>query len=519
MAASWWIWTAWKEHQGQALFVYGCLAETERPPIWSTCKSISLDDGAVLTMRQALIEDCPARSLIDSLEKGEVDLGSMAGMAPTTLRVETTRHTIVEALGHSAARVTSYCSLIDHLKIESRTSTWRQIFSVLEHELGLPFTKDYATHIGNFELIGLQDWLENPPPFSIEIVDEPHSREERRSIRRLRICRSEDFSRSTLVAHLVAYGERDRLIDLLLTLRAGDAWSETIESPEPLDRYELSLFSSDNSTLIHREARSFMIELNLTMSMAGRRMHIEDRLTRAAQQAGVSLGHSAAIVESRSSQRSQIHLEHASLRRERASALRALALSCFPPKSEDRWFRRALDNEVGVIRHFDHLLHGAAVKTAILVDPFFGAEALDRVVLRLQSTDLALTIVTSWTRTDPDTGRPFSPRTAPGGRLLRALDNIRPFINPKLKVINLTAGNDQAFHDRYLILYPHSSPVKVFMLSNSVNKMAGNWPFCIALLSDDVSDEVRCYIEGLSRGEDITGSTKPTIDFVWPSEP
>ncbi|MET4279720.1 MULTISPECIES: VPA1262 family N-terminal domain-containing protein [unclassified Bradyrhizobium] len=516
MAASWWIWTAWIENQGQTVFIYGALAETARRPDWTDSKSVPLDDGAVLIMRQALIEDRQARSLLDSLDKGLFDLGSMAGVAPTSLQVGTIRHTIVEALGHSAARLTSYCSFTDHTRIAGPSSTWCQVLSVLERELGLPFTKDYASHVGNFELIGLQDWLDGPPPFAIEFVEEQGSRGEKRNIRALQICRSEDFAQATHIAHVVGYGDGERLFDRLLTLRSGNIRSKAVESSGPLDRYELSLFNSNDYTLIHRETRSSLTEINLTMSMAGRRMRIEDRLSGAARQVSLSLGDSAANVEARSSQRSRISLKEASSRREHASALRALAAACFPPKSDDRWFRRALDNEVGVIRHFDHLLHGGYVKAATLIDPFFGAEALERVVLRLQSTDVALTIVTSWARTDPDTGRPFAQQTAPGERLQRALDNLQPFINLNVEVINLVAGSDQAFHDRYLVLYPHEGPAKVFLLSNSVNKMAGNWPFCMALLSEDVSHEVRDYIEGLVRGQDITGSTTPTINFAWP---
>ena len=53
------------------------------------------------------------------------------------------------------------------------------------------------------------------------------------------------------------------------------------------------------------------------------------------------------------------------------------------------------------------------------------------------------------------------------------------FLNRSFAVINLTDGNEKAFHDRYLLLYPHEGPAKVFLLSNSLNKAAGDWPYCM----------------------------------------
>ena len=35
------------------------------------------------------------------------------------------------------------------------------------------------------------------------------------------------------------------------------------------------------------------------------------------------------------------------------------------------------------------------------------------------------------------------------------LEQVKLFINPKLTLLNLVDGRDRAFHDRYLLLYPH----------------------------------------------------------------
>ena len=48
--------------------------------------------------------------------------------------------------------------------------------------------------------------------------------------------------------------------------------------------------------------------------------------------------------------------------------------------------------------------------------------------------------------------------------------------------------------------------------------MAANWPFYMSLLAEDVRPQAQAYIEGLCRGTDITGSTRPTITFQWPTD-
>jgi hypothetical protein len=202
--------------------------------------------------------------------------------------------------------------------------------------------------------------------------------------------------------------------------------------------------------------------------------------------------------------------------------MRELTQRCFPSTSRDKWFLRTLDDELGVIAHFDKLLNGGAVSAAVLVDPFFGADALARLVLRLSSTDVSVTVVTSWTSTDPDTGQRLAGPASAVNQLEALLRNTSQIVNPQLRVINLADGASQAFHDRYLLLYPREGAPQVYLLSNSVNAMAANWPFCMSLLADDVRQQAQAYIEGLCRGVDVTstatGAATLTITFKWPCD-
>ena len=77
----------------------------------------------------------------------------------------------------------------------------------------------------------------------------------------------------------------------------------------------------------------------------------------------------------------------------------------------------------------------------------------------------------------------------------------------RLTVLNLVDGPRQAFHDRYLLLTPHEGEREVYLLSNSLNRMAGKWPFCISRLEGAAARDAALYIDGLTKGRDISGST------------
>ena len=85
-------------------------------------------------------------------------------------------------------------------------------------------------------------------------------------------------------------------------------------------------------------------------------------------------------------------------------------------------------------------------------------------------------------------------------------------------MLSLVDGTNKAFHDRYLLLYSHDGMAKVYLLSNSLNKVAGDWPFCMSVLATDVGREVQRYIEGLCEGRDIARDKKLTTNLDWRSD-
>jgi hypothetical protein len=515
--ASWWVWTSWIEAPSKpAAFVYGIAARCQRPAAGAR-KTLMVERPAWSLVRtEAILSDAEFARLIDAAPRGTITFDASMVVGAPTLAIVATRNFIGDCLGHGAAAVTSHATCTTPPALANDIEGWISVLKALEAELGLSFSAEDADRIGCFDVVTLQAWLEETTPVLLEAIMPETETRRTAGVRRLHICRARDFATARQFAHLTCFAEERRIIDRLVMLGAGQQRSAPIEAPHAIERFELSVFS-ESGDLLHRETASFFGGFKLTMGILGRRVQLDDDLARRAGSHGrrdAASSHQVTSVTHENSSTTFASLNEQWVRHK--TLMSDLRRRCFPAKGHDKWFRRSLDDELGVIAHFNTLLNGGAIRAAVLVDPFFGADALARFALRLSSTDVAVTVVTSWTATDPDTGHRLADRASAVAQLEALLRNASQFLNPHLSVVNLANGTDQAFHDRYLLLYPRQGDPQVYLLSNSVNAMAANWPFCMSLLADDVRQQAQAYIEGLCRGADITGSTNPAITFRWP---
>jgi hypothetical protein len=422
------------------------------------------------------------------------------------------RTILQEALTQTAVRTTAYYTIPDlAIFAASGTDILAALLSSLADQLGFPFTKAYAGRVGNFEIFEMHDWLDGHQPVVIEGL--PREGTELEGPLSLEISRTLEFARNSHRAHVVGRANDDVVFDQLVSLPAG-APRVPVSFPERVEQIEFRVFNESGEALLHSERSNFITRVGLVTSMIGKQITIEDSLARGASQAGLS----ASGVVAQSSTRTMVGAPKNRSARWFAEEMEGVVAAHFPAPSEDRWFPKGIEGEVGAITHLNHLLHGGAIRSAVLVDPWFGAHALQRFALRLSSQDVRLTIVTSWVSRNPDTGEPFGPQRDPVTELRAALERIAPFLNPRLTIVNLADGTGQAFHDRYLLLYAHEGPPKVFLLSNSLNAAAGDWPFVISRLAPDVAREVQRYIEGLCGGYDTARNKALTITYQWPGD-
>ena len=514
---SWWIWCCWLRQRTATYFVYGCAAPSSREPGWIKDCALQLAALGQLEIRQKTLADDAFRHFQEELSAGSIRLDLLTSAGAPVATVRATRAIVQQGLGHSAARVTAYYSLPDVARwIGGSEGALKPLLSLLENELNFPFKSSYAARLGNFEIFNLNGWLDRPQPFLIEAAPPPRAetgwppRIDRTGPETLEICRTPDFAQVRHVAHIAGRAHGDVVIDRMIFLDPGQLRVATV-SPEWLDQLDFQLFDETGQTLVHAEQNTYITRIGFVLAPIGRQITVQDELSERAAQQG--LQQQASIVQVHSSHRSVIGAPAEGSWRKFAEDMDDLAATQLPTPSQDRWFPRGLEGELGVISHFNQLLSGGHISRAIIVDPWFGASAHSGLVLRLGSQDVHLTIVTSWTHRDPDTGAFLDPAGNPTADLETVLRQTETFVNPRLTVINLADGNDHAFHDRYLLLYPHEGPSKVYLLSNSLNRAAGNWPFCMSLLAPDIALPVRHYIEGLCRGEDTARGRSLRLTF------
>lgn len=517
---SWWVWISILEDAlSHRLFIYGCAAASTKPAGWrSSPVEYPLPSGKKLIIRQATVSIELLTQFHMQLEQGIVEIKCFFDDEHCTSQILDQRITIQESLGHNSARVETFYTLPD-LKVlfnDCIDTDLPIVLSTLEKEINQPFPSKYAPRLGNFEVIHLNEWLDHPQPFLIDLVRDKEGKPADKSNRHIEICRTQDFAKCEHMAHIVCKTSEDTVLNSLITLPVDQLRSDTIISPENIDELEVWLFD-EHGKLIHHEYHRLLRAIVTTLNLQGRRINIRDKLSEKASQIDKQLEDRASSVMSHHSHQSMVSMLTTGIYADYENKISNIVAEIMPASNSDKWFTRSVRDEIDVINHIRSLLDAGSIKSAIVVDPFFGSDALKRFALRLESQDVSITIVSSWAKIDPETGKPWGKEVDPIDNLEKTLLAVGELINPRLQVINLQAGNDQAFHDRYLVLYKREGIPEVYLLSNSINKMAGNWPFCMSLLSPDVARQVRLYVEGLCSGKDISCSVNPTITFRWPS--
>jgi hypothetical protein len=226
-------------------------------------------------------------------------------------------------------------------------------------------------------------------------------------------------------AHLVGRVRGDIVIDRLITLPANEL-RIPVPVPEPLDQFDFRLFDASGETVLHSEHSSFLNRIGLVMAPIGQQINLDNDLSARAKQKGGALGAQASAVVSTSPQRSLIGGPTKGSWRNFAEDMENLVNARLPKSGEDKWFAQGVEGEVGAISHLNHLLNGGHIRGAVLVDPWFGSEAVTRFAIRLSSQNIHLTIVTSWTTIDPDTNEPLVSENDLTAKLAAALRHMSP---------------------------------------------------------------------------------------------
>jgi hypothetical protein len=186
------------------------------------------------------------------------------------------------------------------------------------------------------------------------------------------------------------------------------------------------------------------------------------------------------------------------------------------PTFENVWFERGAEGQLEVIRWIKKKVEQPGLAKAYLVDPYLGSDSLKRVVARQGNETAELFIIVSPGKVDPDADTAAS--TA-GSDYLAKLTSTATEWAPKLagrvSIVHIKHGNgsEQAFHDRYICVIDQKGVPKAYLLSNSLSKAAGDWPFAICELNQVMSWRIYAYILEMVGGQ--TQGLQPEV--IWKS--
>lgn len=500
-----WLWVAFSK---DFVLLYGCLVHVAE--VWATIPeneeraTISVGETNVHIIQFLLDADTARQIAETAYAQSILDLSHKNG---PKIELCGSRHRLIDGFGRRCRPTETY---VCKAGIQLLDEEWRRAFDLLKDILGVDF-RTFPERMGTFEVFdkpefaSVDRWVDFKAEggMASDTITHPDSF----------TLRALDMADAHFLVLLELKLGEDLVFSRLFPLKFGQ---ELTVQAVPYSLYRMSVFNKSGE-LIQFEEYPLFLHMGFNMSMSGPTIALKDQLAHSAQGLGSKMRDRASKVRTRSTSRSSIGVQDTAFDVHKAR-MRALARRLVPPPGKDRWFPRGIAHEVDVIAHLNTMLDGARVCAATIVDPYFGVDTLKRVVTRIKSLDVELTVVTSLASLNPETGENSVSLVSNLKEAIQQLEYIGILnIKRRLRVVNLVDGYSQAFHDRYILLTLHTGEREAYLLSNSLNRMAGNWPFCISKLDSAAARDATLYIDGLANGRDISRSTQPTVTFQWPS--
>lgn len=513
----WWVWGAFLDTGDAVILLYVAMlpvSESYNLNLTDDCGEADFALGLV-TYHSIVVEQSEVNTFLELADtQNTLDFSLLNQEMNHAFPVGDKRSIIGDTFGRKAVQITSYYTMPDLSLWGGQLEDLSQILTLLKEELNLAFDDDYSRKFGNFEIHEFDD--SSSSSIAVQVVNNKKASE---LSAKVRIAKNEPLLAQKQMLHVICRESNDVIFNRLFELKSNEA---VLEFELPEDTYEIEYWLFDESgQLLTQSHDYYLAEICMNSSMVGRNVNLQDKLTQDAAKGGKSLVNKASSVNRTHTERSVINPNGNRLTyKQYDRQFTELHPLLFPKSESDVWFGKSIENEVNVIGHFRRLIDNGRAEKAILVDPFFGADALVRFAVRLEESKLDLTILTSLGETDPDSGERIASDKSPVDELKKGIAKAKDFINCKLTIKNLNwKGTKQAFHDRYLIVYPHEGIPLAYLLSNSINKMAGKWPFCISKLEPLTAMQVIEYAESLCVGKDNSREgNDPVINFEWPEK-
>jgi hypothetical protein len=402
------------------------------------------------------------------------------------------------------------CVFKDDFEFENRLNN---LLLELKKHSGLSFDGPYSERLGNIEFFEIPfNTHLGQIPFSIETDRELYPDDD--PIAKGIIVKS-NFSKKddhTYWINVILYNNNEVLQDSLVLLKSGD--DVHVEAKEPITQYEVKVFSANAvKNIIYHERRVIgRVLIGMGRVFSGTK-RITDRLSENLNQQKKSIGRKL----EESSSFSHTSFKSGGYQNDpwvpEARSIRQFVLDRVIQPLKSRWFLKGSTERAESLVYIRSIIDNSRNSAVYIADPFFDDTAFGLLIPRLRHFGLPVTVITSCLGLHTDL-ESLSDKQHDQAKISK-MQRLRieswckknsVLIAVKLRILDIAAGENglkQAFHDRYIACVREGRTI-VFSLSNSLNKLAGNYPCCITELEPQIGNKIFKYIRGLEKGLDIS---------------
>ncbi|MBV4418601.1 hypothetical protein KM800_04565 [Clostridium tyrobutyricum] len=397
--------------------------------------------------------------------------------------------------------------LIELIKILSKSSNekeFRKFFNILLDglldETGMNFKEEAVSKLGNFEVYNLL--------LSNEYFDIYVDKTSKGKVCHIKKCKEIEYE---LITRCKLKNGKECILDTIKEFRE-DEKELIFKAKQSIENVEIEMWKKETRELVYVYSTSIIRYVSVGMKIQGKNLLIRDPW-------------SDELRNSYSKGKNQID------KIEQVSLYSSDKINICGNKDEDVWDDVASEAEKLVFRYSNKSIKGCFIEIStskmgeiesfvklrkylnendlnrvVIVDPYFSVKAASKLLARIENTSMILEIITSLSEIDPDSNK-SNPNIIP--EVKNFLEKNYSIIHRKLKVVNITSGKKQAFHDRYLIRFFNNGDIDGFLLSNSINSMGQRFPFVIAPMESEVVFQVWQYLK------ETKNNKKYDIEELW----
>lgn len=360
----------------------------------------------------------------------------------------------------------------------------QRLFNVLKTECGIDFSQE-GERLGNFEYYTPGKYIN-----SFDVKGNNYT---------TIILRKKHTISEELIVNCTAENE-GRWISNEVKFFPPDSNELTFSANEPMTHYKIKVWEKESGVLVYASECAFMMEIHFNMATTSHKV-IQDPWTQSLQQNASK--HKEDIHKLKNitvaSRYDTIHVNGEQLVSWRKAKQDGKKLGSLYKtlKTKGAFITKTADRkgEIDSFQKVREYIEEQGIKKVVLADPFFSVKSAVKLLGRISSANVELNVITALSAVDPDT----SEKNADVKEQCKIFINQnKNLLHSNLTVQNILRGNNQAFHDRYLIRYFEDGHIDGFLLSNSLNSAGQFFPYVIAPLEVEVCLDVAEYLQNLT---------------------